>query len=194
MCTACHRCLSEQLPRYLLCILIHVSLLIPDFDPGLGLMTGIAPINPLMPGLGLVPPPVSQDVPVVKEIIHCKSCTLFPPNPSKCHSSYRRCITEMLRADPSSACMFYLSMQPSALSMTYLCPLSHVWAADTFQILRDNEENSSLMSPLIPLSTATQWSIADLHSRLIRKERREGGEELKKVCVCMRAFTFFVNV
>lgn len=92
-------------------------------------------------------------------------------------------------------------MQPSALSMTYLCPLSHVWAADTSQILRDNEENSSLMSPLIPLSTATQRSIADLHSRLIRKERRErgreggrGGEELKEVCVCMRAFTFFVNV
>ncbi|XP_030252641.1 ecto-NOX disulfide-thiol exchanger 2-like isoform X2 [Sparus aurata] len=56
--------------------------LVPDFDPGLGLMTGIAPINPLMPGLGLAPPPVSQDVPVVKEIIHCKSCTLFPPNPS----------------------------------------------------------------------------------------------------------------
>uniref|UniRef100_A0A671WF80 Ecto-NOX disulfide-thiol exchanger 2 n=1 Tax=Sparus aurata TaxID=8175 RepID=A0A671WF80_SPAAU len=45
-------------------------------------MTGIAPINPLMPGLGLAPPPVSQDVPVVKEIIHCKSCTLFPPNPN----------------------------------------------------------------------------------------------------------------
>ncbi|XP_030252645.1 ecto-NOX disulfide-thiol exchanger 2-like isoform X5 [Sparus aurata] len=56
--------------------------LVPDFDPGLGLMTGIAPINPLMPGLGLAPPPVSQDVPVVKEIIHCKSCTLFPPNPT----------------------------------------------------------------------------------------------------------------
>uniref|UniRef100_A0A671WKY2 Ecto-NOX disulfide-thiol exchanger 2 n=1 Tax=Sparus aurata TaxID=8175 RepID=A0A671WKY2_SPAAU len=56
--------------------------LVPDFDPGLGLMTGIAPINPLMPGLGLAPPPVSQDVPVVKEIIHCKSCTLFPPNPN----------------------------------------------------------------------------------------------------------------
>ncbi|XP_036932858.1 ecto-NOX disulfide-thiol exchanger 2-like isoform X4 [Acanthopagrus latus] len=56
--------------------------LVPDFDPGLGLMTGIAPINPMMPGLGLAPPPVSQDVPVVKEIIHCKSCTLFPPNPT----------------------------------------------------------------------------------------------------------------
>ncbi|XP_045886793.1 ecto-NOX disulfide-thiol exchanger 2-like isoform X2 [Micropterus dolomieu] len=55
--------------------------LMPDFDPSLGLMTGIAPINPLMPSLGLAPPPLSQDVPVVKEIIHCKSCTLFPPNP-----------------------------------------------------------------------------------------------------------------
>ncbi|XP_070769158.1 ecto-NOX disulfide-thiol exchanger 2-like [Enoplosus armatus] len=56
--------------------------LLPDFDPSLGLMTGIAPINPMMPGLGLPPPPLSQDVPVVKEIIHCKSCTLFPPNPN----------------------------------------------------------------------------------------------------------------
>ncbi|XP_059377248.1 ecto-NOX disulfide-thiol exchanger 2-like isoform X2 [Carassius carassius] len=53
-----------------------------DFDPSLGMMTGIAPMNPMMPGLGLVPPPVSQDMPIVKEIIHCKSCTLFPPNPN----------------------------------------------------------------------------------------------------------------
>ncbi|KAF4104631.1 hypothetical protein G5714_013962 [Onychostoma macrolepis] len=53
-----------------------------DFDPSLGMMTGIAPMNPMMPGLGIVPPPVSQDIPIVKEIIHCKSCTLFPPNPN----------------------------------------------------------------------------------------------------------------
>nr|XP_061792874.1 ecto-NOX disulfide-thiol exchanger 2 isoform X4 [Nerophis lumbriciformis] len=56
--------------------------LMPDFDPNLGMMTGITPINPLMPGLGMVPAPLSHDVPVVKEIIHCKSCTLFPPNPN----------------------------------------------------------------------------------------------------------------
>ncbi|KAM4621245.1 ecto-NOX disulfide-thiol exchanger 2 isoform 2-T3 [Polymixia lowei] len=56
--------------------------LIPDFDPGLGMMAGIAPMNPMMPGLGMVPPPLSQDVPIVKEIIHCKTCTLFPPNPN----------------------------------------------------------------------------------------------------------------
>ncbi|KAE8285676.1 Ecto-NOX disulfide-thiol exchanger 1 Constitutive Ecto-NOX [Larimichthys crocea] len=56
--------------------------LMPDFDPGLGLISGIAPINPMMPGLGLAPAPISQDVPVVREIIHCKSCTLFPPNPN----------------------------------------------------------------------------------------------------------------
>uniref|UniRef100_A0A673G402 Ecto-NOX disulfide-thiol exchanger 2-like n=1 Tax=Sinocyclocheilus rhinocerous TaxID=307959 RepID=A0A673G402_9TELE len=53
-----------------------------NFDPSLGMMTGIAPMNPMMPGLGIVPPPVSQDMPIVKEIIHCKSCTLFPPNPN----------------------------------------------------------------------------------------------------------------
>ncbi|XP_051514924.1 ecto-NOX disulfide-thiol exchanger 2-like isoform X6 [Myxocyprinus asiaticus] len=46
------------------------------------MVTGIAPMNPMMPGLGLVPPPVSQDMPIVKEIVHCKSCTLFPPNPN----------------------------------------------------------------------------------------------------------------
>ncbi|XP_029297169.1 ecto-NOX disulfide-thiol exchanger 2-like isoform X3 [Cottoperca gobio] len=56
--------------------------LIPDFDPGLGLMTGITPVNPMMPGLGLAPLPLSQDAPVVKEIIHCQSCTLFPSNPN----------------------------------------------------------------------------------------------------------------
>ncbi|KAM4622041.1 ecto-NOX disulfide-thiol exchanger 2-like isoform 2-T2 [Polymixia lowei] len=56
--------------------------LIPDFDPGLGMMAGIAPMNPMMPGLGMVAPPLSQDSPVVKEIIHCKTCTLFPPNPN----------------------------------------------------------------------------------------------------------------
>uniref|UniRef100_A0A8C9REH0 Ecto-NOX disulfide-thiol exchanger 2 n=1 Tax=Scleropages formosus TaxID=113540 RepID=A0A8C9REH0_SCLFO len=56
--------------------------LMSDFDPSLGMMTGIAPMNPMMPGLGIVPPPISQDMPVVKEIIHCKSCTLFPPNPN----------------------------------------------------------------------------------------------------------------
>ncbi|KAM4555869.1 ecto-NOX disulfide-thiol exchanger 2 isoform 2-T3 [Odontesthes bonariensis] len=56
--------------------------LMPDFDPNLGMMAGITPMNPMMPGLGMVPPPISQDLPVIKEIIHCKSCTLFPPNPN----------------------------------------------------------------------------------------------------------------
>uniref|UniRef100_A0A4W5QDB5 Ecto-NOX disulfide-thiol exchanger 2 n=1 Tax=Hucho hucho TaxID=62062 RepID=A0A4W5QDB5_9TELE len=58
--------------------------LMSDFDSGLGMMTGIAPMNPMMPGLGYVPPPpLPQDLPIVKEIIHCQSCTLFPPNPRK---------------------------------------------------------------------------------------------------------------
>uniref|UniRef100_A0AAQ4RQB8 Ecto-NOX disulfide-thiol exchanger 2 n=1 Tax=Gasterosteus aculeatus aculeatus TaxID=481459 RepID=A0AAQ4RQB8_GASAC len=56
--------------------------LMPEFDPSLGMMAGINPLNPMMPGLGMGPPPLSQDVPVIKEIIHCKSCTLFPPNPN----------------------------------------------------------------------------------------------------------------
>lgn len=68
------------------CVHTHISLLLLDFDPNLGMMAGITPLNPLMPGLGLVPAPVSQEVPLVKEIIHCKSCTLFPPNPSKSYN------------------------------------------------------------------------------------------------------------
>ncbi|AWP11811.1 putative ecto-NOX disulfide-thiol exchanger 2-like, partial [Scophthalmus maximus] len=56
--------------------------LMPDFDPNLGMMAGITPMNPMMPGLGIVPGPLSQGIPVMKEIIHCKSCTLFPPNPN----------------------------------------------------------------------------------------------------------------
>lgn len=60
-----------------------------DFDSGLGMMTGIAPMNTMMPGLGYVPPPpLPQDLPIVKEIIHCQSCTLFPPNPRKSISLY----------------------------------------------------------------------------------------------------------
>ncbi|XP_034064016.1 ecto-NOX disulfide-thiol exchanger 2 isoform X1 [Gymnodraco acuticeps] len=56
--------------------------LMPDFDPSLGMMGGIPPMNPMMPGLGMVFNPLSQDLPVVKEIIHCTTCTLFPPNPN----------------------------------------------------------------------------------------------------------------
>ncbi|KAK9401640.1 ecto-NOX disulfide-thiol exchanger 1 [Crotalus adamanteus] len=46
------------------------------------MMTGITPINPMLSGMGLVPQPPTTEVPVIKEIIHCKSCTLFPPNPN----------------------------------------------------------------------------------------------------------------
>lgn len=57
------------------------SVCIQRFDTGLGLIT---PINPMMAGISLVPPPpVPPDMPVIKEIIHCQSCTLFPQNPSK---------------------------------------------------------------------------------------------------------------
>ncbi|XP_019356018.1 ecto-NOX disulfide-thiol exchanger 1 isoform X3 [Alligator mississippiensis] len=62
--------------------LVTDSICVSGFDPSLNMMTGITPINPMIPGMGLVPPPPPTDVPVVKEIIHCKSCTLFPPNPN----------------------------------------------------------------------------------------------------------------
>ncbi|XP_064182912.1 ecto-NOX disulfide-thiol exchanger 1-like [Anguilla rostrata] len=60
--------------------LVADSVCIPGFDPGLGI---IAPINPMMAGIRLVaPPPVPVELPIIKEIIHCKSCTLFPQNPN----------------------------------------------------------------------------------------------------------------
>ncbi|KAM3607476.1 uncharacterized protein V6R79_008439 [Siganus canaliculatus] len=60
--------------------LVSESLCIQRFDPGLGIL---APINPMMAGISLVPPPpVPPDMPIIKEIIHCKSCTLFPQNPN----------------------------------------------------------------------------------------------------------------
>uniref|UniRef100_A0A3P9LVH6 Ecto-NOX disulfide-thiol exchanger 1 n=1 Tax=Oryzias latipes TaxID=8090 RepID=A0A3P9LVH6_ORYLA len=69
--------------------LVSDSLCIQRFDPSLGL---IAPINPMMAGISLIQPPPGStsslvppppsDIPVIKEIIHCKSCTLFPQNPN----------------------------------------------------------------------------------------------------------------
>ncbi|MEE6471111.1 hypothetical protein FKM82_009183 [Ascaphus truei] len=60
--------------------LISDSICVPGFDPSMSMMTGITPINPMMAGMGLLPPP--PQLPIVKEIIHSKSCTLFPPNPT----------------------------------------------------------------------------------------------------------------
>ncbi|XP_036421318.1 ecto-NOX disulfide-thiol exchanger 1 isoform X1 [Colossoma macropomum] len=60
--------------------LVSDSICIQGFDPSLGIIT---PINPMMAGISLVPPPpVQPELPVIKEIIHCKSCTLFPQNPN----------------------------------------------------------------------------------------------------------------
>jgi hypothetical protein len=36
----------------------------------------------MMPGEGMMQSMGPGGVPLVKEIIHCKSCTLFPPNPN----------------------------------------------------------------------------------------------------------------
>ncbi|XP_041128312.1 ecto-NOX disulfide-thiol exchanger 1-like isoform X3 [Polyodon spathula] len=63
--------------------LLSDSVCLPGFDPGLGIMTGITSINPMMAGTSLVPPPpVPLELTIIKEIIHCKSCTLFPQNPN----------------------------------------------------------------------------------------------------------------
>ncbi|XP_059417534.1 ecto-NOX disulfide-thiol exchanger 1-like isoform X1 [Carassius carassius] len=60
--------------------LVSDSICIQGFDPNLGIIT---PINPMMAGISLVQPhPVAAELPVIKEIIHCKSCTLFPQNPN----------------------------------------------------------------------------------------------------------------
>ncbi|XP_060089555.1 ecto-NOX disulfide-thiol exchanger 1 [Heteronotia binoei] len=61
--------------------LVTDSICVRGFDPTLSMMSGMSPLNPMLPGMGLVPQP-SVEAPVVKEIIHCKSCTLFPPNPN----------------------------------------------------------------------------------------------------------------
>lgn len=57
--------------------LVSSSVCLQGFEPSLSM---IAQINPLMAGMGLVPQPL--ELPVVKEIIHCNNCTLFPPNPN----------------------------------------------------------------------------------------------------------------
>uniref|UniRef100_A0A8C7P012 Ecto-NOX disulfide-thiol exchanger 1 n=1 Tax=Oncorhynchus mykiss TaxID=8022 RepID=A0A8C7P012_ONCMY len=60
--------------------LVSDSLCIQGFDPGLSLL---APINPMIAGISLVPPPPGPpEMPIIKEIIHCQSCTLFPQNPN----------------------------------------------------------------------------------------------------------------
>uniref|UniRef100_A0A4W3HAZ8 Ecto-NOX disulfide-thiol exchanger 1 n=1 Tax=Callorhinchus milii TaxID=7868 RepID=A0A4W3HAZ8_CALMI len=62
--------------------LVSDPICVPGFDHGLGIMTGMTTVNPMMTGIGLLPPPVPPEMPVMKEIIHCKACTLFPPNPN----------------------------------------------------------------------------------------------------------------
>ncbi|XP_062907248.1 ecto-NOX disulfide-thiol exchanger 1 isoform X3 [Mobula hypostoma] len=62
--------------------LVSDPICMPAFEHGLGLVTGMAPVNPTMTGIGLLRPVVHQELPVVKEIIHCARCTLFPANPS----------------------------------------------------------------------------------------------------------------
>ncbi|XP_060688890.1 ecto-NOX disulfide-thiol exchanger 1 isoform X2 [Hemiscyllium ocellatum] len=62
--------------------LVSDPICVPAFDHGLGLMTGMAPVNPMMTGISLLRPPVPPGLSVVKEIIHCTSCTLFPANPN----------------------------------------------------------------------------------------------------------------
>ncbi|XP_067848619.1 ecto-NOX disulfide-thiol exchanger 1 isoform X2 [Heptranchias perlo] len=56
---------------------------VPTFEHGLGIVTGMAPVNPMMTGISLLQPTgVPPGLPVMKEIIHCTSCTLFPANPN----------------------------------------------------------------------------------------------------------------
>uniref|UniRef100_A0A671SKA2 Ecto-NOX disulfide-thiol exchanger 1-like n=1 Tax=Sinocyclocheilus anshuiensis TaxID=1608454 RepID=A0A671SKA2_9TELE len=60
--------------------LVSDSICIQGFDPNLGIIT---PINPMMAGISLVQShPLAAELPVIKEIIHCKNCTLFPQNPN----------------------------------------------------------------------------------------------------------------
>nr|XP_034959396.1 ecto-NOX disulfide-thiol exchanger 1 isoform X3 [Zootoca vivipara] len=62
--------------------LVTDSICVRGFDPNINMVTGITPVNPMLSSMGLVAQPPPAEVPVIKEIIHCKSCTLFPPNPN----------------------------------------------------------------------------------------------------------------
>ncbi|XP_041067362.1 ecto-NOX disulfide-thiol exchanger 1 isoform X1 [Carcharodon carcharias] len=62
--------------------LVSDPICVPAFEHGLGLMAGMAPVNPMMTGISLLRPAVPPGLPVMKEIIHCTSCTLFPANPN----------------------------------------------------------------------------------------------------------------
>lgn len=62
--------------------LVSDPICVPAFEHSLGLMAGMAPVNPTMTGIGLLRPAGPQGLPVMKEIIHCASCTLFPANPN----------------------------------------------------------------------------------------------------------------
>ncbi|XP_068602106.1 ecto-NOX disulfide-thiol exchanger 1-like [Brachionichthys hirsutus] len=60
--------------------LVSDPLCIQRFDPNLGL---VASMTPMMTGISLAPPPPAHDdMPVIKEVVHCSSCTLFPQNPN----------------------------------------------------------------------------------------------------------------
>lgn len=106
----------------------------PDSDPSLALMTSADPRNPAMPALGPTASPLSRHMPVVEQIIQCKSCALLPPNPSESH---RKLSHTCLRASQKhfqltrlqrARDMFYLSTPWRALSMTHLSPRPHTWA------------------------------------------------------------------
>ncbi|XP_053253263.1 ecto-NOX disulfide-thiol exchanger 1 isoform X3 [Podarcis raffonei] len=58
------------------------SICVRGFDPNINMLTGITPVNPMLSSMGLVAQSPPAEVPLIKEIIHCKSCTLFPPNPN----------------------------------------------------------------------------------------------------------------
>ncbi|XP_053253264.1 ecto-NOX disulfide-thiol exchanger 1 isoform X4 [Podarcis raffonei] len=62
--------------------LVTDSICVRGFDPNINMLTGITPVNPMLSSMGLVAQSPPAEVPLIKEIIHCKSCTLFPPNPN----------------------------------------------------------------------------------------------------------------
>lgn len=75
----------------------------------------------MMAGISLIPPPpVPPDLPVLKEIIHCKSCTLFPQNPSKFPHSHSRpeAFQQMILGSFIISILFFLRPAPAINTRT----------------------------------------------------------------------------
>ena len=159
--SSCFSCLS---------LFFRCSCWTPDFWPPPPPPTKSHDARPGVPSFPLAGPSSCQGD------HHCTAASCFLPHPPG-----ERSITEPLSADPSAAgagtCFIYPC---SCVHYLWLLPLQRHTHTPLRRMSCDHGEEASLlflMSPLIPLITATRQSEADLHLRLIRtgKKGRGGG-------------------